>query len=352
MVSFKAMACLVLAAFPALTLAHPKNGPEAAKLLGLHRRTAAAGTQALIQCKDTIEARSYNQAAADGRVGTLNAIRQAAGLGPVSKLGSRNLNDLKFWENKNTVNHDKTGKIGGPSNAWAKTEPQCAFVPEDVVGPYYYPGELVRSDISEGLAGVPMWLDVQLIDVNTCKPINGMTVDVWASNAVGKYSHIPVSVGQAGIKSRWQRGALRTRNHGRAVFKMIFPGHYDGRATHAHIMARDAIHAKDRAGKPVVIGEEKDANVHHIGQAYFDDALRQQVERTSPYNSNKQSLLSNDEDAFARDQAGKQYDPFVNYVFMNGKNITSGIYAWISIGINPKASKGQNQYPSGRPWKQ
>lgn len=197
MVSYKAIACLVLAAFPSLTLAHPKSGPEAAKLLELHRRTAVAGTQALSQCNDTIEALSYTQAAANGRVDTLNAIRQAAGLGPgnrlvtpyvsisadrktVSKPSSRSLKDLKHWENKKVVNHDKTGVFGSPSDAWAKTQPQCAFVPEDTIGPYYYPGELVRSDISEGLAGVTMWLDVQLIDVNTCKPTSGMTVDIWA----------------------------------------------------------------------------------------------------------------------------------------------------------------------------
>ncbi|KAE9964763.1 hypothetical protein EG328_010213 [Venturia inaequalis] len=352
MVSYKAIACLVLAAFPSLTLAHPKSGPEAAKLLELHRRTAVAGTQALSQCNNTIEALSYTQAAANGRVDTLNAIRQAAGLGPVSKLSSRSLKDLKHWENKKVVNHDKTGIFGSPSDAWAKTQPQCAFVPEDTIGPYYYPGELVRSDISEGLAGVTMWLDVQLIDVNTCKPTSGMTVDIWATNPVGKYSHIPESAGQAGSDSHWQRGALSTGNDGRAVFKMIFPGHYDDRATHVHLMARDAIHAKDPAGSPIVIGEEKEANVRHIGQVYFDDSLREQVERTSPYDSNTQKLLSNDEDDYAKYQAAKQYDPFVNYLFMNGKDVTGGIYAWISIGIDPKASNGQNQFPSGRPWKQ
>lgn len=197
MVSYKAMACLVMAAFPDLILAHPKNGAEAAKLLGLHRRAAEAGSQALGQCNNTIEARSFNQAAASGRVDTLNAIRQAAGLGTgntpivisvsisinkntVSTLGSRNLQDLKHWEDKKVVKHDKTGEVGNSGDVWAKTQPQCAFVPEDNVGPYYYPGELVRSDISEGLAGVPMWFDVQLIDVHTCKPINGITVDIWA----------------------------------------------------------------------------------------------------------------------------------------------------------------------------
>ena len=80
------------------------------------------------------------------------------------------------------VNHDKTGQIGNINDAWAQTKPQCAFVPEDTVGPYYYPGELVRSEIAEDLPGVPLWLEVQLMDVNNCQPIQQMTVDIWAVN--------------------------------------------------------------------------------------------------------------------------------------------------------------------------
>lgn len=120
----------------------------------------------------------------------------------VSKLGSRNLNDLKHWEDKEIVNHDKTGQFGGPSDAWAKTQPQCAFVPEDVVGPFYYPGELVRSDISEDLAGVSMWLDVQLIDVHTCRPIDGMTVDIWAVSCPDLGVLCPLLMRRADQRSR------------------------------------------------------------------------------------------------------------------------------------------------------
>ncbi|QDS69440.1 hypothetical protein FKW77_005482 [Venturia effusa] len=357
----------MLAALPALTLAHPKDGAEVAKLLELHRRTAEVGMQALGQCSNSREALSSNQAAARGRVETLNAIRNTTGINPgttaianlgwnfidnsvVQQLVFRSLQDLKHWEDKKVVNHDKTGQVGNSDNAWSTTKPQCVFVPEDTVGPYYYPRELVRSDMTEGLAGIPMWLDVQLINVNTCKPVQGMTVDIWAANAVGIYSHIPVEQGQAGKDTHWQRGALKTNNDGRAVFKMIFPGHYDGRATHVHVMARDAIHTNDSAGQPIVVGEEKDSNVHHIGQVYFDESLRAQFERQHPYDSNKQKRLSNDQDDFAKFQAGKQYDPFVNYIFVNGKDVAGGIYAWISIGIDPKASKGQNRWPKGRPW--
>lgn len=232
MVSYKVIACLVVAAFPSLSLAHPQDGAEAAKLLDLHRRTAAVGSRALDQCSNSIEARSYSQAAASGRVETLNAIRQAAGLGPgktpvaasvsiranrkaVPKLSSRNLDDLKHWEDKNVVNHDKTGQVGNPDDAWSKTKSQCAFVPENIIGPYYYPGELVRSDISEGQAGIPMWLDVQLIDVNTCKPIQGMTVDTWAVSGAILYEITFLLIGNTD-KRNWKiQSHTRQRRPGR-----------------------------------------------------------------------------------------------------------------------------------------
>jgi hypothetical protein len=104
---------------------------------------------------------------------------------------------------------------------------------------------------------------------------------------------------------------------------MIFPGHYDGRATHVHVMARDAGPASDLAGLPIVIEDEVQASVHHIEQVYFDDSLRTEVERQSPYNLNMQKLVANNDDGFAPNQASAQYDTFVIYVYMNGKYIIS-----------------------------
>ena len=54
---------------------------------------------------------------------------------------------------------------------------------------------------------------------------------------------------------------------GKAGFTTIYPGWYQGRATH--------IHLKVRAG----------GNVVHTGQLFFDDNLTDQVYRSAPYNS-------------------------------------------------------------------
>lgn len=44
-------------------------------------------------------------------------------------------------------------------------------------------GELVRTDITQGEAGVPLTFDIQLIDTNTCKPISNVAVEAWYSNS-------------------------------------------------------------------------------------------------------------------------------------------------------------------------
>ena len=44
-------------------------------------------------------------------------------------------------------------------------------------------GELVRSDITDGEPGVPLFFDVQLIDTNTCKPIPNVALEAWYANS-------------------------------------------------------------------------------------------------------------------------------------------------------------------------
>ena len=49
-------------------------------------------------------------------------------------------------------------------------------------GPYYVSGEYVREDLREDQEGVPLWLDLQFIDVSTCSPVSaGIFVDVGHS---------------------------------------------------------------------------------------------------------------------------------------------------------------------------
>lgn len=37
---------------------------------------------------------------------------------------------------------------------------------------------------------MPLYVDVELIDINTCQPVSGLYMDFWHANATGVYSGI------------------------------------------------------------------------------------------------------------------------------------------------------------------
>lgn len=65
----------------------------------------------------------------------------------------------------------------------------CVLEPEVTWGPYVYPNsQTLRQDMSEGQAGVPLTLDVGVLDMATCEPLENVLVDFWHCNATGSYS--------------------------------------------------------------------------------------------------------------------------------------------------------------------
>lgn len=51
-------------------------------------------------------------------------------------------------------------------------------------------GELIRQNIVEDQAGVPLYMDIQLIDTNTCDPLPNIYTDLWHCNATVCHSSI------------------------------------------------------------------------------------------------------------------------------------------------------------------
>lgn len=82
--------------------------------------------------------------------------------------------------------------------------------------------------------------------------------------------------------------------------------------------------------------------ISHVGQFYIDQALLSQVEKTSPYNTNKQGITTNAADPLLN--MGKQGgdDPFIK-VSLIGNKIEDGLYATIDVGVNPRVR--QNPQP-------
>jgi protocatechuate 3,4-dioxygenase beta subunit len=97
-----------------------------------------------------------------------------------------------------------------------------------------------------------MRLALQVVDVESCKPLEGARVDVWQANALGVYSATDTS---------WLRGWQPTSNWGTADFDTIFPGNYAGRNVHTHAAVRPKV----------------DSRFVHTGQIFFDEWPRQQI---------------------------------------------------------------------------
>lgn len=117
------------------------------------------------------------------------------------------------------------------------TDGLCVLTPQTVEGPFYIDPHLLRSDITEGRAGVPLRLTLRVVEAGSCAPIAKARVDVWHADARGVYSGYEgqgdgrdlSTVGQTFL-----RGTQLADEHGRVAFETIYPGWYPGRATHVH----------------------------------------------------------------------------------------------------------------------
>ncbi|MEV8534300.1 intradiol ring-cleavage dioxygenase [Streptomyces sp. NPDC051211] len=110
--------------------------------------------------------------------------------------------------------------------------PGCVLVTESGEGPYYVSRERLRSDITEGQAGVPLRLELTVVGTGSgCKPLPGVSVDVWQADSAGEYST---------GKAAYLRGTQVTDSAGRCVFRTIVPGWYAGLAPHIHFKVRSA----------------------------------------------------------------------------------------------------------------
>lgn len=212
----------------------------------------------------------------------------------------------------------------------------CILNPEGEVGPYYVQGEYVRSDISEDQAGVPLYLEQQYININTCEPIEDLYADIWHCNATGVYAGVVAngngdSDDETNLDATFLRGIQKTDENGVVSWESVFPGYYQGRTTHVHMVTH-------MGASQLSNGTITGGNVTHVGQLMFDQDLTDEInENVYPYTTNIQSLTTNTEDSVFIAETLTDSDPVVNYVKMSD-DIEDGIFAWITIGVDPGAS--------------
>jgi len=121
----------------------------------------------------------------------------------------------------------------------------CVLTCTATLGPCYYNTGLVRRDITEstaGKVGLPTRLGFQIVNADTCEPIQNASIDICHSDNNGIYS-APISTFCNGTDptvqtQRFGRGVQNADANGWAYFDTFFPGWYQGRVTHIHATIR------------------------------------------------------------------------------------------------------------------
>ncbi|KAJ5817389.1 Intradiol ring-cleavage dioxygenase core [Penicillium robsamsonii] len=348
MVQLSKFLAIAVACLAAPVIAHPgeKHDPHVVKR-EIHTRDSMAvhAKRSLGSCENAFHARELNKRSIARRSRTVQKLRQKRGITSVSQKWRRDLAALEKWE---AIDHNRTGILdyspATPEAVVFGANTSFVLSPTITDGPYYVWGEVVRQNVKEELYsdGVDVFLEVQYIDVNTCKPVPGAVVDIWQANATGVYSGISESGNYAadGWDSTYLRGIQQTDRDGVATFESIIPGHYEGRATHTHLLTH--LNATLLPNKTL---KADTGSVAHIGQLFWNEVLRTAVEDTYPYNTNTQDVTSNAEDMWSIEQADSAYDPFPEYIYL-GEGLDDGLFAWIQIGINTTADYTDDSYYS------
>ena len=139
------------------------------------------------------------------------------------------------------------------------TNAACAVTPTETIGPYPSLVDLFRSDIREGKSGTLLALTIKVVNVsNGCAPVSGANVEIWHVDASGNYSQYGTQTTQT-----YLRGIQTTNTNGEVTFITIYPGWYQGRATHIH--AEVTINGRSVKVTQIAFPETVNNSVHSSG---------------------------------------------------------------------------------------
>jgi protocatechuate 3,4-dioxygenase beta subunit len=239
----------------------------------------------------------------------------------------------------------------------------CKLTPEQEVGPYYVPGELLRSNIVEDRQGIPLELRIAVLDARTCKTLPNAAVDIWHCDALGLYSGYTAQnpMGPGGRppgpppgfdpqhphnhpgppegfgpppqnhptdKLTFLRGIQITAPDGSVNFRTVFPGFYMGRTNHIHFKVR--LDGKD-ADKTYTAG-----HTSHIGQVFFPEDVAIKLMAHEPYASHKIHRTTQSEDDVFTGQQGQLQ--LATLQPLQPGQFTAGLRAELVAAVDPTAN--------------
>ena len=264
-------------------------------------------------------------------------------------------------------------RVAGPAAASpavpgpASRRTTCVLTSEAIEGPYYLDYELVRRDVREDRPGVPMVLDLTVVDAETCRPLRGAAVEIWHCDALGVYSGYDAAVGFPGFPPggtlptgplptgvppgglpdlhvpptndlTFLRGMQFTDRHGGARFVTVFPGWYAGRAIHIHTK----VHLDGRPSK----GGYEGGTEAHTGQIYVDETAAGLIAAQSPYSTSTTDRVKLEQDILYPKTGARggllalRYDPH---------RITRGVHGRLTMGVDGTPGTTPTTAPTAAP---
>ncbi|KAF3025517.1 hypothetical protein E8E14_008668 [Neopestalotiopsis sp. 37M] len=227
----------------------------------------------------------------------------------------------------------------------------CVLAPDVTAGPYYWPrSQTLRQDMTEDQVGVPLTLDVGVLDMATCEPLPNALVSFWHCNSTGSYSSFTgrdpntdfrelleelnvtdFEIGTTDLHTddtTWLRGMWPTDSEGVLEMKTIFPGFYIQRSIHIHaqVFTDWVLHSNGT----IVTG-----NTNSIGQLYFNESVSETLMALEPYVSHTEiNRTTNDVDSVYSEGFSNGYNPVIDIVAADGVDIANGVIGYITIGID------------------
>ena len=133
-----------------------------------------------------------------------------------------------------------TDSVGGTTSG-GSTNTSCVVTPSETIGPYPSRNDFFRSDIREAKPGTALTLTITVVNTNgNCSPVSGADVEIWQCDASGNYSQYGTQSAQT-----YLRGIQTTDAAGQVRFVTVYPGWYQGRATHIHVeVTRNGVSSK------------------------------------------------------------------------------------------------------------
>ncbi|KAI0154402.1 Intradiol ring-cleavage dioxygenase [Xylariaceae sp. FL1272] len=314
-------AYLAVTIFTGLVVSHPgESNTKLKRELDALRASLPVARRAINSCAAAPGTTALKARSVTRRAIAADTLRQKRGIASHNIKSKRDQPGFNKWAG---VDHDVSSLgfgLGTPLGTIFDSNSTCALVPESDLGPYFVGGELIRSDVTDDEPGVPLHLDLQFIDIETCEPIPaGTLVDIWACNSTGVYSGV-ASGGQGGLNTTYLRGVQSTDE--------------DGTTNNATLLKNKTY--VTNSGTP-----------SHIGQLFFDQELIAEVEALAPYNTNKVAITPNEKDFIDVAGATVDYDPFVDYVRL-GNSLEDGLLAFITVFVNTAANVTAARRPAAQ----